>query len=107
MNYLKVKTPRAPAYLRFVAQHDCFACGVSGYSQAAHPNQGRGLGQKSSDLDAFPLCCARPGHQGCHILFDQLIDITLGERRELEKTYTARMHAIARAAGRPEFKEAA
>lgn len=105
MNYLKTKTPRAPGYLRFVAQHDCFACGISGLSQAAHPNYGRGLGQKASDLDAFPLCCTRPGILGCHAEHDRLIGMTLGQRREFERLYTACMQDIARQAGRPEFKE--
>lgn len=107
MNYLKVKTPRSKAYLRWVASHDCFACGISGHSQAAHPNFGKGLSMKSSDLDAFPLCAVRPGHMGCHQMHDLCVDMTREERRELERQYTARMHALAREAGRPEFREAA
>lgn len=107
MNYLKAKTPRSRDYLRWVASHDCFACGISGYSQAAHPNRGKGLAIKASDLDAFPLCSARPGHQGCHVMLDLCIEMTKDERRELEAIYTERMQAIARTEGRPEFTEAA
>jgi hypothetical protein len=103
------KTPpvRNRAYRLWVTQFACFGCGIEGWSQAAHPNHGRGLGQKASDLDVFPLCCTRPGHMGCHAMHDQLIDMTLDDRRELERKYIDRMHAIAREHNRPEFREAA
>jgi hypothetical protein len=93
---------RSEPYRRWVASLPCMACKIEGFSQAAHPNQGRGLGQKASDLDCFPLCAARPGHQGCHILHDQLIDMTLAERREIERNYIAHMRVLARVAGRLE-----
>lgn len=107
MLFPKSKPVRAPAYLRWVATLPCVSCQIEGYTQAAHPNYGRGLGQKASDLDAFPLCCTRPGHMGCHVMHDQLIDCTLEQRRGLERVYTARTQEKAREAGRREFKEAA
>jgi hypothetical protein len=105
--YPKASIVRSAPYRRFVASFPCFSCGVSGFSQCAHPNFGKGLGMKTSDLDAFPLCGPRPNHPGCHFLFDNAIDISRDERRELEAKYTSRMQAIARSAGRPEFKQAA
>lgn len=107
MSFMKVKTPRSKSYLRWVASLPCIVCGIEGYSQAAHPNHGRGLGQKASDLDCFPLCCTRPGHMGHHYEHDNLIDMTRDQRRELEKRYTAQTQQLARAAGRPELLEAA
>jgi hypothetical protein len=104
---MKSKPIRSESYRRFVASQPCFACGIEGYSQAAHPNQGRGLGQKASDLDCFPLCAARPGHMGCHQMHDLLMDMTRAERREAEGKYIERMHAIALRVGRPEFTRAA
>jgi len=95
----KVQPVRDEAYRRFVAGLPCFACGVQGYSQAAHPNQGRGLGQKASDADVFPLCCARPMVPGCHQTHDQLIGMTLAERRAREVAYIASMRRLAAAAG--------
>ena len=106
-SFFKVKAVRSEPYKRWVASLPCFGCGIEGYSQAAHPNQGRGLGQKASDLDCFPLCSTRPGHQGCHVLHDQLIDISLEMRRETERGYIEVMHNLARRVGRPEFKDAA
>ena len=95
----KVQPVRDEAYRRFVASLPCFGCGIHGYSQAAHPDHGRGLGQKASDRDTFPLCCARPMVPGCHVEHDQLIGMTLTDRRARELTYIARMKPIAAAAG--------
>jgi len=107
MMYPKVKPARSEAYRRWIASLPCIVCGIEGYSQAAHPNQGRGLGQKASDLECFPLCCVRPGHMGHHQEHDLLIDMTLEQRREMERQYIERTQALARSAGRREFKEAA
>lgn len=98
---------RSTKYLRYVASQPCSACGIHGFSQAAHPNHGKGLSLKTSDLEAFPLCCSRPGHQGCHVLHDLCLDMTRSERRELEAKYTTRMHLQAMMDKRPEFAEAA
>ena len=62
---------RSEAYRRLVAQLPCKVCGIVGYSQAAHPNTGKGTGIKADDRECFPLCCDRPGVQGCHTKFDQ------------------------------------
>lgn len=101
----KVKTWRSEPYRRFVASRACFSCGIEGYSQCAHANSGRGLGQKSGDENTFPLCAVRPGHMGCHQMHDLLLDMSLEDRRAAEVRYVARMQAIARGAGW--FKEAA
>lgn len=94
---------RSESYRRWTATLGCARCGIQGFSQAAHPNSGRGLGQKASDLDCFPLCCTRPGILGCHAEHDQLVGMTLEERREREVRYTARTRALAIQAGRPEI----
>lgn len=61
---------RSQAYLRAVASLPCIACGIQGYSQAAHlPPEAKGM--KQSDLLTFPLCCTRVGIPGCHQDYDQ------------------------------------
>lgn len=107
MNYLKQPRVRSVAYLRFVASFPCFACGVEGFSQAAHANVGKGMSLKTSDLETFPLCAAHWGLPGCHWQHDNMVDMTRDERRELEAKYVERMQAIARQHGRKELKEAA
>jgi hypothetical protein len=104
--YPKRRRYSSESYRRFVASHACFGCGIEGYSQTAHRNGG-GMGTKHSDLETFPLCCTRPGHMGCHQMHDLCLEMSRADRRELEDRYVAKMQAIAREAGRPEFKEAA
>lgn len=58
-------------YRRLVASLPCAHCGIYGYSQHAHVNEGKGMGLKTDDRAGMPLCCARPGEEGCHAKFDQ------------------------------------
>ena len=80
---------RSTEYRRAVASLPCKRCGIHGYSQAAHPNTGKGAGIKTSDTDCFALCCDRPGVQGCHVLFDQHAIYTRAVRRVLEEAWAA------------------
>ena len=59
------------AYRRLVAAMPCAHCGIQGYSQHAHLNLGKGLALKTDDRTGFPLCCTRPGEEGCHVRYDQ------------------------------------
>ena len=62
---------RSEEYRRLVAALPCANCGIFGYSQHAHENDGKGKGLKVDDRRGMPLCCARPGVEGCHVAFDQ------------------------------------
>ena len=70
-------TPKEPerieheGYRRLVAQLPCVRCHIEGWSQCAHPNSNKTKGRKADDRECFPLCCDRPGVNGCHPLFDQ------------------------------------
>lgn len=69
---LKDDPVRSEAYRRLVAIFPCKACGIAGYSQAAHINRaGKGMGLKADDRDTAPLCADRPGVVGCHTRFDR------------------------------------
>ena len=66
----KTEAVRSEAYRRLVAAMPCKACGIEGYSQAAHlPPDGKGV--KQDDRLIFPLCCTRPSITGCHADYDQ------------------------------------
>lgn len=104
MKFPKANIVRSGSYRRFVAGFGCFECGVEGRSQAAHPNQWRGLGQKTSDIDCFPLCAPTLGDIGCHARHDQLIGMSLEQRRAREVRYIERMHKLAGDQGRKEFE---
>ena len=86
---LKDAPVRSEAYRRAVASLPCAICGIFGYSQAAHANQGKGMGLKACDLTCFPACGPRPGIQGCHAALDQGALFSKAVRRELEPVWAA------------------
>jgi hypothetical protein len=85
----KTEALRSEPYRRLVAMLPCKVCGVPGFSQAAHPNTGKGAGIKTDDRECFALCCDRPGIQGCHPKFDQGALFTKEVRRALEPAWGA------------------
>lgn len=78
---------RSEAYRRLVAALPCKVCGIDGYSQAAHPNTGKGGAIKSDDRQCFALCADRPGVRGCHPKFDQGAMFDKATRRVLEQDW--------------------
>lgn len=86
-------------YRRLVAAYPCKNCGIWGYSQAAHPNAGKGMGMKTDDRLCFPLCCDRPGVRGCHSAFDQGAAFSKEGRRLIEQAWGADTRRQITAAG--------
>jgi hypothetical protein len=84
---LKDEPVRSEPYRRLVALFACKGCGIAGYSQAAHPNTGKGMGMKTDDRLCFPLCCTRPGIEGCHVKFDQYRLFGKAVQAELEPVW--------------------
>lgn len=68
---VKEQPLRSESYRRLVAAMPCAWCRIEGYSQHAHENEGKGARLKVDDRRGMPLCCARPGIEGCHTAFDQ------------------------------------
>ena len=62
----KAKPMRSEAYRRLIAKLPCWFCGIHGFSQAAHADQGKGMSIKSSDLTCYPLCGPHGIETGCH-----------------------------------------
>ena len=75
--YAKRETFRSEAWRRAVASLPCAWCMRDGPSQAAHRNQGKGMGMKAPDCWTFPLC------PECHREFDAGKSLTRQQRREL------------------------
>jgi hypothetical protein len=75
---------RSDQYRRAVASLPCAHCGIAGYSQHAHENDGKAKGTKLDDRRAMPLCCTRPGIEGCHAAFDQYRLIPGGRHAHIE-----------------------
>ena len=71
-------------YRRAVASLPCAHCHIAGYSQHAHENEGKGKGVKLDDRRAMPLCCTRPGIEGCHAAFDKYRLVPGGRQAHIE-----------------------
>lgn len=85
----KTDTLEHEGYRRLVALLPCKNCGIGSYSQAAHPNTGKGQGLKTDDRLCFQLCCDRPGVRGCHPQFDQAALFPKHVRRALEPAWAS------------------
>jgi len=85
----KAEPVRSEPYRRLVASMDCIHCGIAGYSQAAHADQGKGAHIKSDDRTCYPACAPRPGVIGCHALIGMTGSMPREDRRELEQRYAA------------------
>lgn len=68
-NYTPGKPERDPAYLRFIRTLPCACCESRRGIEAAHQGP-HGMGQRSSDLSAIPLCVLhhRTGPESYHKL---------------------------------------
>lgn len=75
MNYIKQPIFRSEAWLRAVASLPCQACGMEMETQAAHRNEGKGIGIKVDDCLTAALCVT------CHSQIDQGAGLTRAERR--------------------------
>lgn len=85
----KLKPLRDEGYRRLVAALPCAHCGIAGYSQAAHGDEGKGMAIKASDDTCYPACGPRPGNMGCHWFIGTSGHFTRDERRALERQYAA------------------
>ncbi len=63
------------AWRRAVAELPCVLCGREGDTQAAHRNEGKGMGLKTDDALTAALCTT------CHSAIDQGPDYSRDERR--------------------------
>ena len=77
---------RSEQYLRLVAAMPCCHCGQVGSSQAAHADEGKGMGMKADDRTAIPLCADSPGRHGCHWLIGTSGRFNREQRRQIERT---------------------
>ena len=70
------KAFRSESFRRLVASLPCQHCGAHGRTQAAHRNEGKGMGIKTSDALVAALCFE------CHAELDNGKSMTKVERRD-------------------------
>ena len=90
----KAAPVRDKDYRRWVASLPCAHCGIEGYSQAAHGDEGKGMGIKSSDTTCYPACGPRLGEVGCHYLLGSTGKAPRSIRRMLEQQYADETRAL-------------
>ena len=97
-SYPKAKALRDKTYLRWVASLACAHCGIQGYSQAAHADEGKGMGIKSSDDTCYPACGPHYVRglviPGCHWEIGTSGHLSREERRELETKYAEQTRSL-------------
>jgi hypothetical protein len=91
---LKDNVVRSEPYLRLVASLPCWRCGIHGYTQAAHGDEGKGLQIKACDLTAWPACGPHDFKIGCHALVGSTGAMPREDRRRLEKRAAADTQAM-------------
>jgi hypothetical protein len=76
MNYLKQPVHRSKEWLKAVASLPCVRCGCEGHTQAAHRDQGKGMGMKTDDCLTAALCV------DCHFALGTSAQWSKQEKRE-------------------------
>lgn len=77
----KSRPYRSEKHRRLIASLPCIACGLEGFTQAAHRNEGKGLAIKACDSQMMPLCYR------CHSDIDQGGKMDRETRRTIELAY--------------------
>ena len=77
----KLRLWRSPCHRKAVATICCVACGREGATQAAHRNEGKGMGMKACDSQLMALCV------DCHRWIDQGGKTDKATRRVMELSY--------------------
>lgn len=89
---LKDNRHESEAWRRAVAALPCVLCHREGQTQAAHRNEGKGMGLKTDDALTAALCTT------CHSAIDQGPDFSRDERRRrLDVAILLTIRALARA----------
>ena len=57
-----------PGYMAAVRRLPCYRCGVAGFTQFCHRDQGKGLAIKTDCREGWPGCGPHDGDPGCHWL---------------------------------------
>lgn len=75
----------------------CARCGIEGFTQFCHSDEGKGMGMKTDDRRGWPGCGPHLENgvmvPGCHWLIGTSGQIPRAERRELEAAYSQQTRA--------------
>jgi hypothetical protein len=80
-------------YMRLVRLLPCARCGIEGYTQFCHADEGKGTSIKTDCRRGWPGCGPNNSHAGCHNLVGTSGTFPKEERRALDKQYGDRTRA--------------
>ena len=86
-------------YMAAVRLLPCARCGISGFSQFCHADEGKGAAIKTDCRLGWPGCGPHHGRPGCHWYVGTSGRMLKAERREFERQAGARTRALIIAAG--------
>ncbi len=87
------------AYMASVRRLPCKRCGIQGYTQFCHSDEGKGLAIKSDCRLGWPGCGPHDGKPGCHWLVGTSGQLSKAERREFEARASSETRAELKALG--------
>lgn len=71
-------------YMAAVRTLACYRCGIVGYTQFCHRDEGKGAGLKTDSREGWPGCGPHGGEPGCHWYVGTSGRMSKTERREFE-----------------------
>lgn len=89
----KENTLQHEGYMAVVRKLPCARCGVIGFSQFCHSDEGKGMGIKTDCRRGWPGCGPHGDTMGCHYLLGSTGTLSRDERRRLEDEYAAKARA--------------
>lgn len=89
----------SPAYQSAVRRLPCIRCGIQGFTQFCHSDEGKGMAIKTDDRRGWPGCGPHGTEPGCHWYVGTSGNLKQSERRALEAEYSARTRAMVEAKG--------
>lgn len=89
----------SPAYQSAVRRLPCIRCGIQGFTQFCHSDEGKGMAIKTDDRRGWPGCGPHGQEPGCHWYVGTSGNLKQSERRALEAEYSARTRAMVEAKG--------
>lgn len=87
------------AYRRLVRQLPCDRCGIEGYTQFCHADEGKGMGLKTDDRRGWPGCGPHGDTMGCHHEVGTSGSLPREEKRAYEEAAGARTRVKIQEAG--------
>ncbi len=89
----KENVAKSAAYEAAVRRLPCYRCGIVGFTQFCHTDEGKGQGIKTDVRLGWPGCRTREGEPGCHWFIGTSGTLPREEKRQFEEKAAAHTRA--------------